>query len=50
MEEYEGEGPGRARLVAIQPKGGGPPLVLVHGLGGGMLWGYAMLSKHLGLE
>ncbi len=34
-------------LVAIQPKGSRPPLVLVHGAGGGILWGYANLAVHL---
>jgi amino acid adenylation domain-containing protein len=35
-------------LVAIQPRGSRPPLYLVHGAGGGMFWGYANLSRHLG--
>ncbi|HSY18362.1 MAG TPA: alpha/beta fold hydrolase, partial [Candidatus Acidoferrales bacterium] len=37
-------------LVAIQPKGSKPPLFFVHGVGGGMFWGYTNLSKHLGPE
>ncbi|MDO8540968.1 MAG: non-ribosomal peptide synthetase [Opitutaceae bacterium] len=39
--------PGRS-LLAIQPNGGRLPLYLVHGVGGGMLWGYINLSRHLG--
>lgn len=35
-------------LLAIQPYGRRPPLYLVHGVGGGMLWGYVNLSRHLG--
>jgi len=35
-------------LVEIQPKGSKPPLFLVHGVGGGMFWGYTNLSRHLG--
>ncbi len=35
-------------LVEIQPKGTRPPLILVHGVGGGMFWGYSYLSKYLG--
>lgn len=35
-------------LVALQPKGRRAPLYLVHGVGGGMLWGYINLSRHLG--
>jgi len=34
-------------LVAIQPKGTKPPLVLIHGAGGGILWGYANLAAGL---
>ena len=37
-------------LVEIQPRGSRPPLVLVHGAGGGMFWGYTNLSHCLGLE
>lgn len=40
--------PSRSALVAIQPKGDRPPLVLVHGAGGGILWGYSNLAAHLG--
>src|SRR5205823_629432 len=36
-------------LVGIQEKGVPPPLFLVHGAGGGMFWGYANLSRRLGL-
>ncbi len=37
-------------LVPIQPKGTKPPLFLVHGAGGDVLWGYANLATHLGLD
>ncbi|MDB6017608.1 MAG: amino acid adenylation protein [Pedosphaera sp.] len=38
---------GQSLLVAIQEKGSKPPLFLVHGAGGGMLWGYTNLAMHL---
>ena len=34
-------------LLPIQSAGFKPPLFLVHGAGGGMLWGYANLARHL---
>jgi amino acid adenylation domain-containing protein len=34
-------------IAAIQDQGSKPPLFLVHGAGGGMLWGYANLAMHL---
>ena len=34
-------------LVPIQPQGTRPPLFLVHGAGGDVLWGYANLAAHL---
>jgi hypothetical protein len=34
-------------LVPIQPHGSKPPLFLVHGAGGDVLWGYANLVTHL---
>jgi amino acid adenylation domain-containing protein len=37
-------------VVEIQPKGSRPPLFFVHGVGGGMFWGYTNLSRYLGLE
>ena len=37
-------------LIAIQSCGSNPPLFLVHGAGGGMLWGYANLSRELGKD
>ncbi|HEV2395159.1 MAG TPA: amino acid adenylation domain-containing protein [Verrucomicrobiae bacterium] len=33
-------------LVPIQPKGAKPPLFLVHGAGGDVLWGYANLAAY----
>ncbi|HEV8693517.1 MAG TPA: alpha/beta fold hydrolase, partial [Lysobacter sp.] len=39
-----------ASIVEIQPAGSKPPLFLVHGVGGGMFWGYTNLSHHLGPE
>jgi aspartate racemase len=38
----------RSSILPVQPNGNRPPLCLVHCAGGGMLWGYANLSKHLG--
>jgi amino acid adenylation domain-containing protein/FkbH-like protein len=40
---------GRARsvLVPVQAGGSRPPLFLVHGAGGDVLWGYANLAKHM---
>src|SRR5581483_10234279 len=35
-------------IVEIQPKGTKAPLFFVHGVGGGMFWGYQNLSKYLG--
>jgi phthiocerol/phenolphthiocerol synthesis type-I polyketide synthase E len=40
----------RDAVVPIQPKGSGPPLMFVHGAGGGMFWGYTTLSNHLGAD
>ena len=37
-------------IVAIQPAGSKPPLFFVHGVGGGMFWGYTNLSHYLGPE
>jgi amino acid adenylation domain-containing protein/FkbH-like protein len=34
-------------LVPIQPNGSKPPLYLVHGAGGDVLWGYANLAAHM---
>jgi amino acid adenylation domain-containing protein len=36
--------------VEIQPRGSRPRLFLVHGVGGGMLWGYANLARYLGSD
>jgi amino acid adenylation domain-containing protein/FkbH-like protein len=38
---------GQSLLVPIQPRGAKPPLFLVHGAGGDVLWGYANLANHL---
>jgi amino acid adenylation domain-containing protein/FkbH-like protein len=38
----------KSSIVEIQGRGERPPLFLVHGAGGGMFWGYANLSSHLG--
>ncbi len=35
-------------VVEIQAKGSKPPLYFVHGVGGGMFWGYTNLSRCLG--
>ncbi|PTX92718.1 non-ribosomal peptide synthetase [Opitutus sp. ER46] len=37
-------------IVEIQAQGTRPPLHLVHGVGGGMFWGYANLARHLGTD
>lgn len=37
-------------IVEVQAQGERPPLYLVHGVGGGMFWGYANLARHLGPE
>jgi thioesterase domain-containing protein len=37
-------------LVPIQAEGTNPPLFLVHGAGGDVLWGYANLARHLGIN
>src|SRR3954469_25088298 len=39
---------GNSSIVEIQPQGSRPPLFLVHGVGGGMFWGYSNLARHLG--
>jgi FkbH-like protein len=41
------EGDAGSLLVPIQPNGDKPPLFLVHGAGGDVLWGYANLAAHL---
>ena len=38
--------PSQSPLVPIQPRGSKPPLFLVHGAGGDVLWGYANLAAH----
>jgi len=37
-------------IVEIQPRGSQPPLFFVHGVGGGMFWGYTNLSRYLGAD
>jgi thioesterase domain-containing protein/acyl carrier protein len=37
-------------IVEIQPRGTKAPLFLVHGVGGGMFWGYNNLARQLGEE
>ncbi len=37
-------------IVHIQPQGSRPPVYFVHGVGGGMFWGYANIARHLGPE
>ncbi|HWW01813.1 MAG TPA: amino acid adenylation domain-containing protein [Candidatus Acidoferrum sp.] len=37
-------------LVEIQPKGAQPRLFFVHGVGGGMFWGYTNLARYLGTD
>lgn len=40
----------RSSILAVQAQGTKPPFFLVHGAGGGMLWGYANLAKYMGLD
>jgi amino acid adenylation domain-containing protein/FkbH-like protein len=40
----------RSVLVPVREKGSRPPLFLVHGAGGDVLWGYANLAKHMPAE
>jgi thioesterase domain-containing protein len=37
-------------LVPVQANGSRPPLFLVHGAGGDVLWGYANLARHMNPE
>ncbi|MCL4176655.1 MAG: amino acid adenylation domain-containing protein [Verrucomicrobia bacterium] len=46
----ESQPPRATSIVEIQPQGSRPPLMLVHGAGGGMLWGYTALALHLGTD
>lgn len=41
--------PGDA-FLSLQPNGSRRPLFLVHGVGGGMIWGYANLARRLGAD
>ena len=38
----------RSSILTVQAQGTKPPFFLVHGAGGGMLWGYANLAKYIG--
>jgi aspartate racemase len=49
LRELPAEGV-NSSLVAIQPRGARPPLFLIHGVGGGMFWGYTNLARHLGTD
>ena len=46
----ESQPPRASSIVEIQSHGHRPPLMLVHGAGGGMLWGYTALAQHLGTD
>lgn len=48
LEAHANRPPVPASLLEVQPNGTRLPLFLVHGAGGGMLWGYANLARHLG--
>jgi amino acid adenylation domain-containing protein/FkbH-like protein len=48
IRDEEKEARPKSSIVEIQAKGERPPLFLVHGAGGGMFWGYANLSRHVG--
>ncbi len=37
-------------IVEIQGHGSRPPIYFVHGVGGGMFWGYANLARYLGTD
>src|SRR5258708_25928345 len=40
----------RSSVVGIQAQGARPPLFLIHGAGGDVLWGYANLAPYLGAD
>lgn len=42
--------PPDSSIVEIQARGALPPIYLVHGVGGGMFWGYANLARHFEQE
>jgi amino acid adenylation domain-containing protein/FkbH-like protein len=46
LSQNQNSGP-QAVLVPIQPHGSKPPLYLIHGAGGDVLWGYANLVAHI---
>jgi thioesterase domain-containing protein len=39
-----------AAIVPLQPHGSKPPLILAHGAGGGLLWGYRNVAAQLGVD
>jgi len=47
LQESPADAPPVSSLVEIRPQGSRPPLYFVHGVGGGMFWGYANLARHL---
>jgi amino acid adenylation domain-containing protein/FkbH-like protein len=49
VREEKAPEPGSS-IVEIQPRGNKPPLFFVHGVGGGMFWGYTNLARSLGLD
>jgi thioesterase domain-containing protein len=42
--------PESTSIIEIQTGGDAPPLYLVHGVGGGMLWGYSNLARYMGRD
>jgi FkbH-like protein len=46
LSQNDGES-SRSLVVPLQASGSKPPLFLVHGAGGDILWGYANLSAHM---
>jgi amino acid adenylation domain-containing protein/FkbH-like protein len=49
LSQEQGSG-SHSVLVPIQPHGSKPPLYLIHGAGGDVLWGYANLVAHMDPE
>jgi amino acid adenylation domain-containing protein len=46
----EAPDPAGTSIVQIQPLGSRPPIFFVHGVGGGMFWGYTNLARYLGSD